>query len=109
MAAGVNYYRIKTVDNDAKNAYSPVRTLSYADNDFTISLLPNPATKGTVYVNTSVNCNRIEVRDAIGRLIKTVNVKGTYNPVDVYQLNKGMYFITVVTDNGSKIEKLFVE
>jgi hypothetical protein len=56
-----------------------------------------------------VNCNRIEVRDAIGRLIKIVNVKGTYIPVDVHQLNKGMYFITVVTDNGSKIEKLSVE
>ena len=109
MATGINYYRIKTVDKDAKNTYSPVRTLSYADNDFTISLLPNPTTKGTVYVNTSVSCNRIEVRDAIGRLVKTVNVKGTYIPVDVHQLNKGMYFITVVTDNGSKIEKLFVE
>jgi hypothetical protein len=109
MATGINYYRIKTVDNDAKSTYSPVRSLSYANNDFTISLLPNPATKGTVYVNTSGNCNRIEVRDAIGHLVKTVNVKGTYNPVDVHQLNKGMYFVTVVTDNGSKIEKLFVE
>jgi hypothetical protein len=108
MATGVNYYRIKTIDIDAKSAYSPVRTLN-ADGEFTISLLPNPSTKGIVYVSTSVNCNRIDVRDAIGRLIKTVNVKGTYNPVDVHQLNKGMYFITVITDNGSKIEKLFVE
>ncbi len=109
MATGMNYYRIKTVDIDAKNSYSSVRTLNNSDSDFTISLLPNPVTKGTVYINTSVNCKRIEVRDAIGRLIKTVNVKGTYNPLDVQQLHKGMYFITVVTDNGSKIEKLFVE
>ncbi|MBO9199059.1 MULTISPECIES: S8 family serine peptidase [Niastella] len=109
MATGINYYRIKTMDNDAKYAFSPVRTINNSDNDFTISLLPNPVTKGTVYVNTSVNCNRIDVRDAIGRLIKTVNVKGTYNPIDVHQLNKGMYFINVITDNGSKIEKLFVE
>ena len=109
MATGVNYYRIKTVDIDAKYTYSPVRTANYSDIDFTISLLPNPVTKGTVFVNTSVNSNRIEVRDAIGRLVKTVNVKGTYNAVDVHQLNKGMYFVTVVTDNGSKIEKLFVE
>ncbi|OQP47144.1 hypothetical protein A4H97_06445 [Niastella yeongjuensis] len=109
MATGVNYYRLKTVDIDAKGAYSSVRTLNNSDNDFTISLLPNPATKGMVYVNTSVNCNRIEIRDAIGRLIKTVHVKGTNIPVDIQQLHKGMYFITVVTDSGKKIEKLFVE
>lgn len=109
LATGVNYYRIKTMDKDGKYLLSPVRTVNYSDNDFTISLLPNPATKGMVYINTSVNCNRIEVRDAIGRLVKTVTVKGTYNPLDVNGLKKGMYFITVVTDNGSKIEKLFVE
>jgi hypothetical protein len=109
MATGINYYRIKTMDKDGKYLLSPVRTVNYSDNDFTISLLPNPATKGTVYVNTSVNCNRIEVRDAIGRLIKSVNVKGTYNPLHVNELKKGMYFITVVTDSGSKIDKLFVE
>jgi hypothetical protein len=109
MATGVNYYRIKTVDNDGKYLLSPVRTLNNSDNGFTISLLPNPATKGTVYVNTSINCNRIEVRDAIGQLIKIVNVKGTYNPLNVQDLKKGMYFITIVTDNGSKVDKLFVE
>jgi hypothetical protein len=109
MATGINYYRIKTVDKDGKYTYSHIRTLSYPDKDLTITLQPNPTIKGTVYVNTSVNCSRIEVRDAIGRLIKTVNVNGTYIPVDVRALNKGMYFITVVTDNGSKVEKLFVE
>jgi hypothetical protein len=109
MAPGVNYYRIKTVDTDGKYLLSPVRTLNYSDNDFTISLLPNPVTKGTVFINTSVNCNRIEVRDAIGQLVKTVNVKGTYNPLTVNGLKKGMYFIKVATDSGSKIEKLFVE
>ena len=88
---------------------SPVRTINNSDNDFTISMLPNPVAKGVVHINTSVNCNRIEVRDAIGRLVKIANVKGTQNQLSVQQLNKGMYFVTVITDIGQKVDKLFVE
>lgn len=109
LAAGINYYRIKTVDKDAKYNLSPVRSISNSNNDFTISLLPNPVTKGVAYINTSVNCNRIELRDATGRMIKTVNVKGTHNSISVDGLTKGVYFVNVFTDSGSKIEKLFVE
>lgn len=109
MANGMNYYRIKTIDKDAKFTLSPVRTLNNADNDITISLQPNPASKGVVYINTSVNCNRIELRDAVGRLIKTMSVTGTQHTLPVNQLNKGLYFVTVITGSGSKIEKLFVE
>jgi hypothetical protein len=88
---------------------SPVRSLNNVDNDFTISLLPNPATKGMVYINTSANCNRIELHDATGRLIEVVNVKGTHNPLSVHHLKKGMYFVTVITDSGSKVDKLFIQ
>jgi hypothetical protein len=86
-----------------------VRSVNNSDNDFTISLLPNPVTKGVVYINTSVNCNRIELRDVTGRLIKTVNVKGTHNPLPVDELKKGIYFVTVITDNGDKVEKIIIQ
>jgi hypothetical protein len=109
MATGINYYRIKTMDKDAKFMLSPVRSLNNVDNDFTISLLPNPVTKGMVYINTSANCNRIELHDATGRLIEVVNVKGTHNPLSVHHLKKGMYFVTVITDSGSKVDKLFIQ
>ena len=109
MASGVNYYRLKTIDKDAKYVLSPVRSLNYSDIDFTISMLPNPVTKGVVYINASVNCNRIELRDATGRLIQTVNVKGTSSSFSVQHLSKGMYFVTIVTDNGDKVEKLIIQ
>ncbi len=109
IATGINYYRIKTIDKDAKFSLSPVRSINNINNDFTISMLPNPVSKGVVYINTSVNCQRIEVRDATGRLIKTTIAKGTQNQLPVQQLSKGMYFVTIVTDSGSKIDKLFVE
>jgi hypothetical protein len=109
LAAGINYYRIKSVDKDARYNLSPIRSVNNTDNDFTISLLPNPVTKGVAYIKTSVNCSRIELRNATGRLIKTFNVKGTHNPLSVDALPKGIYFVTVITDLGDKIEKLVIQ
>ncbi|HUP11262.1 MAG TPA: T9SS type A sorting domain-containing protein, partial [Niastella sp.] len=109
LAAGINYYRIKTVDKDAKYSVSPVRSVSNINNDFTISVLPNPVTKGSAYINSSMNCTRIELRNATGRLIKTMNVKGTRNSLSVDGLNKGIYFVTVITDLGDKIEKIVIQ
>jgi hypothetical protein len=109
LANGINYYRIKTVDKDAKYGWSPVRSVNNTATDFTISLQPNPVTKGVVYINTTVNSNRIELRDATGRLVKTMNVKGTNNQLPVEGLNKGIYFVTIITDSGDKVEKIIIQ
>jgi hypothetical protein len=109
IATGISYYRIRLIDKDDKSMYSPVRKISYADNDFTISITPNPVTKGVVYINTSVNCNRIELRDATGRLIKSASATGMQNQLPVQHVAKGMYFVTAITDSGRKVEKIFIE
>jgi hypothetical protein len=38
-----------------------------------------------------------------------VNAKGMQNQLPVHDLAKGVYFITIITDNGNKIEKVFIE
>jgi hypothetical protein len=108
-ATGINYYRIKIADKNAKSSYSPVRKINIMSNDFTISLLPNPVTKGVVHINSSVNCTRIELRDATGRLIKTAKASGMQNQLPVQDVAKGIYLVTVVTDSGKKVEKIFIE
>jgi hypothetical protein len=106
-ATGINYYRIKLADKDGKFNYSPVRKLSFAD--FAITLNPNPVTKGMIYITSTANCSRILLHDATGRLIKTVSANGMAAQLPVQDVSKGLYFITVVTDNGSKVTKVFIE
>jgi hypothetical protein len=108
-ATGINYYRIKQTDKDDKFSYSPVRTLNFADNNFTVTVKPNPVSHGIIYVTSTSDCNRIELRDAIGRLIKTASVNGMQTQLPVHDVAPGIYFITVITDNGSKVKKLFIE
>jgi hypothetical protein len=106
---GIIYYRLKMTDKDGKFVYSPVRRINNNDKDFTIRLHPNPVTKGVVYISTSANCTRLELRDAAGRMLKAVNAKGMQNQLHVHDLAKGVYFITVITDSGKKIDKVFIE
>jgi hypothetical protein len=109
LAQGINYYRIKLLDKDGKYTYSPVRKINYTDADFTVSIKPNPVTKGIAYITTSANCTRIELRDATGRLVKTATASGMQHQLHVEHVARGMYFVTVVTDSGNKVEKIIIE
>lgn len=107
-AAGINYYRIKQTDLDGKFSHSPIRKISLDDN-FTITLKPNPVTQGALFINSTANCKRIELRETTGRLVKTVSVNGKQTQLPVHDIAKGMYFITVVTDKGSAVTKVLIE
>lgn len=76
---------------------------------FTITLKPNPVTQGVLFINSTANFSRIELRDVTGRLVKVVSVNGLQTQLPVHDVAKGIYFVTVVTDNGSEVKKVLVE
>ncbi|AEV98879.1 hypothetical protein A4D02_10030 [Niastella koreensis] len=108
-ATGKNYYRIKLIDLDGKISYSSVRTVTFADNNFTVSISPNPVNQGIVFINSTANCNRIELRDGTGRSVRSVAVHGMQTQLPVQHLTKGVYFLIVITDQGKKVEKLVIQ
>lgn len=106
---GTNYYRLKIIDINGKASYSPIRLLTVAGNEAIITLYPNPVRKGILYVNTNVNCRRIDIADVTGRILKSIQGQGTQLMIPMQAFAKGTYIITVVTDNGKKVEKLVLE
>lgn len=107
-ATGINYYRIKQTDNNGKFSYSPIRTINVNDN-FAITIKPNPVTQGVLFINSTANCTRIELREVTGRLVKTISVNGMQTQLTVHGVPKGIYFVTVVTDSGSEVKKVLIE
>ncbi|MCS3797222.1 S8 family serine peptidase [Niastella sp. OAS944] len=107
-AKGINYYRLKQTDIDGKFSHSPIRKISVDDN-FTITLKPNPVTQGVLFITSTVNCSRVELREATGRLVKTASVNAMQTQLPVHDVARGMYYITVVTDNGSEVKKVLIE
>jgi hypothetical protein len=106
---GNNYYRLEITDTEGNIQYSPIRNIIFDQNSFSISIFPNPVKTGLLYVNTSVNCNSIQICDVSGRVIKSKITSGTQNTISLTDVSKGIYLAIVITDSGKKVEKIVVE
>lgn len=111
-AAGVNYYRLKMVDNDGKLAYSRIVTL-YFGKDFFYSVAPNPA-RNLVWIQLENNPGplQLQLTDLNGRLLKQVNVGAAESQtvkLPVHDLSKGVYVLKVSGTNYVKTTKLIID
>jgi hypothetical protein len=108
LVNGINYYRLKMVGNDGHFKYSPVRSVNDTLSASSVRLYPNPLVTGTLSVVTSVNCRQIRVTDVSGRLVQAIDAHGFFNTLFLGYLAKGVYFVNVLTDSGSTVQKVLV-
>jgi hypothetical protein len=71
-----------------------------------ISVYPNPATS---VVNLSskdgLTFENVTIVDVNGRTVKTVTVNQTQSQINVSELNSGIYFLNIETNEGSTVKK----
>ncbi len=80
-------------------------------NKISVSIYPNPAISSIV-INTSSTISKIDIYTVNGQLVKSVNYTGTLNNenMNVSDLTKGFYFITVSDKNNNQTtKKLIIE
>lgn len=106
---GVTYYRLKMIGLDGRFKYSPIRSLNNTINNLVISLYPNPVQTGILYISTSVNCQSIQIFDVSGRVIKTVSTHGFLNMLYLGDIAKGIYFVSLQTDAGRRVQKILIK
>jgi hypothetical protein len=77
-------------------------------NGFT--MYPNPA-KGFINLNveTLIGAGSIVVTDLYGKSVKTQNLSMGSNTVNIANLSKGFYLVSVITGEGKTTKKLIVE
>jgi hypothetical protein len=109
LVKGINYYRLMLTDSSGNFQYSSIQTLVYSNADLGIIVYPNPVATGTIFINTPVNCDRIEVYDASGRFIKGESVSGLQNSMYTGDLSKGVYLLRISIDTGTGLQKIIVE
>jgi hypothetical protein len=76
-----------------------------------LNIFPNP-TSEYLRINTNSNSliNNIVITDLVGKLVESIDVNSVSSTeVNVANLNKGVYFISIGTDKGKVSRKLVIE
>lgn len=103
------YYRLRQVDTDGTEAFSPVRAVAFAPQAAHVTLYPNPATTTTTLDLSTlpVGTYSATVIDMTGRTLMTQQVTGgLHQPLAVSQLPAGTYLIRIQGINTSLTQRL---
>lgn len=73
-----------------------------------VLLMPNPA-KSNVQLTSTENMKKIEIIDAQGKSVKTVNCNTTEMNISIDGLNAGFYTVAIGSDKGTITRKLIIE
>jgi len=73
-----------------------------------LSIYPNPATSN-VYINNISNIKTIKISNILGETIENINVTSNNTVVNVNAYSKGLYFISLLNNNGVVVTKKFVK
>ena len=112
---GVNYYRLKQLDNDGKIAYSSTASVNFAGTDaVAFSFYPNPAiTIINVTLQTVQSSNAtLNLVNVDGKTVKTIaltNQSSNSNvQINVADIAKGNYFLVLKDGTTIKTSKVLV-
>jgi hypothetical protein len=112
--AGANYYRIKQTDANGNSSYSAIAKVILSDDLLTWSIQPNPVkTAASFYTrrnmtNVSINIYMSSGKNVYSTQRSTISA-GEQIVIPVSNLAKGIYFVKVKSNEGSRTEKLVVE
>lgn len=70
-------------------------------------IYPNPA-KENLYIETEMNIEEVNIYDIYGRQQTTVNGQQS-TVIDVANLNRGIYFVRIKTENGEMVKRFIKE
>ena len=95
---GINYYRLRQVDNDGASDYSETIAVAYVSEaiDDTLLVYPNPVTDGTLYLDlpdADGAQKTVHIYTTTGQLV--LHSTQTDNALSVSDLSPGMYVLQV--------------
>jgi hypothetical protein len=94
------------VDDFKVTATTVMSTPDFVSSKF--SVYPNPASNIVTVSNSgNIQINKVAVKDINGRTVKTLNIEGVSETnVDISDLNAGIYFMNIDTNEGIAIKRI---
>ncbi|WP_188620117.1 DUF7619 domain-containing protein [Flavobacterium suaedae] len=100
-------YNEPLTTNNANTTFETLKANVY-QLDKSVKLYPNPA-KNKVQVSADTQINTIEVFDIQGRLLYSIPAGSSEHEIDMSKRSSGIYFVRIITEFGSTVEKLVIE
>lgn len=104
--SGLNFYRLKMMDQNGDFRYSPIRKLDFSQAADDISIYPNPVTQSRLYITSSGNARTAVLYDMTGKVVKTYLLTGRNNTLDLTGISAGVFELKVMTDNTVVTQKI---
>jgi len=112
---GINYYRLKQVDEDGKFTYSKVIVVdkSQPDNAMTLVVAPNPVTSSqfTIMLNAG-ETTQLQISNLNGNLVHSQTVAAGRQALNLnatqLQLHNGVYLLSVRSTTGLYTTKIII-
>lgn len=92
----INYFRLKTVDQDGNISYSQVHRIS-CNGIQVITAYPNPV-KDKVLISGLTSYSEVRLVNDIGQVLTQAMSTGTSMEIPMHELPKGIYLLQVVQD-----------
>lgn len=103
---GINYYRLKEIDNDGKYFYSNIIRVDL-NKKYTVVINPNPA-KNKIFISGSENFKEVQLINNTGAIVKRWN-KNITSFFNIENIPSGMYFVKLISDDEVQTHKLIIE
>ena len=97
-------YNLPITTNDAETTFQTL-SASAPDHDQSIAIYPNP-TAGLVNISAAANIRSVQIYDIQGRLLQTAVRDASAVSIDISARQSGIYFVKVISDNGSAVQKI---
>jgi hypothetical protein len=96
------------VDQNGQFDYSPIRTIDGSAAGG-ITIYPNPVQNGNLYISSTVNTQMVRLMDVSGKTILQIETQGYLTTLPMGAVARGIYFVEVVTDSGSTMQKVLIQ
>ncbi len=102
---GLNYYRLKQIDNDLSFSYSSIKSIEYKEKLASLEVYPNPAQNIISFQNQEYN--KYKIINIQGQILQIGEVPIS-RTIDVFTLPKGLYFLEL-TNRITQIKTKFIK
>ena len=110
VANGTHTYNVVAVYEEGESVPASVVVIvgeSIDENEVMFAIYPNPA-KDFVMINSNAATYEYQLINSLGQVVVSGSASGEHQ-IDVANINKGVYFLKVVADGETAVNKLLIQ